>query len=345
MNQVKLNSSAKSTSHMLPIKFAQAGKHILVHLISAEKLNMMWGFFRDSLKALPDGQVPEKIIDLKTWLKLNEQPVTSLPEIGFIFHISRCGSTLLSQNLKASQRFVVLGEAEFLGGIYGEQTCIPANLRATVAQRALKAWNQWAYSCNKQLICKLNSKKISRRKCLREDFPKSKMLFLYREPVSVTESLIRKPSGSIAKQCWLDDANSLVQENGEQGEKDSGLKVSPSGYVAQVYLFCLTEIKAAILCGHFACDYRHLSRDFSKIVDFFIDSKTGKTLIKSEAMDEKLEWNNHWSAKKGEWQSKTYLPVSEESMYTFRQNNLRLLEPLKAIYDEVVAMESNNASV
>ena len=136
MNQVKLNSSAKSTSHMLPIKFAQAGKHILVHLISAEKLNMMWGFFRDSLKALPDGQVPEKIIDLKTWLKLNEQPVTSLPEIGFIFHISRCGSTLLSQNLKASPRFVVLGEAEFLGGIYGEQTCIPANLRATVAQRA-----------------------------------------------------------------------------------------------------------------------------------------------------------------------------------------------------------------
>ena len=330
MNLRERKASVNSTSYMLPIKFVKVGEHILVHLISAERLNLKYGSFRNSLTALPNSGGPDAIVHLTAWLKSNKNRYSDLPNIGFIFHISRCGSTLLTQNLKATERFIALGEPGFLGCLYSEYSIIPADLRTPVARCALTIWNQWAYSSDKQLICKLNSKAISQRRQIRGDFPDAKMLFLYREPTPVVESLVRKPSASIAHQYW----SVLARE--EQADRH---QISLSTYAAKVYLYILLEMKAAILEGNLGCDYKYLSRDFSKIIDFFSDPRISELKVTSENRIGQSAWNDYWSAKEGEWQSTPYISISKSSMKTFYNDNLKLLEPLHTIFAQVSSMK------
>ena len=114
-----------------------------------------------------------------------------LPVRGLVFHMSRCGSTLLAQLLAALPRHVVLSEA---GPV---DTVLRAHLRVpgiTEAQRiewlhaVVGALGQRRNPEEEAVFLKLDAWHVLELPLLQRAFPGVPWLFLYREPVEVLAS-------------------------------------------------------------------------------------------------------------------------------------------------------------
>jgi gluconate kinase len=110
---------------------------------------------------------------------------------GFIFHMSRCGSTLLSQMLAALPRNVVLSEA---GSI---DTVLRAKFREpSLTDEDRSSWLRWLVSALAQprngdeecLFIKFDSWSILDFPLIRRAFPNVPWIFLYRDPIEVLVS-------------------------------------------------------------------------------------------------------------------------------------------------------------
>ena len=120
-----------------------------------------------------------------------DQDLESLAPGAFIFHVSRCGSTLLSQAFSAPEENIVIAEAPLFDEI----------LRATEKQpdlhkSTLEAWFKSAIKFTGQkrnfketnYIIKLDSWHIHFYELLREWYPQTPFFFLYRQPDEVIAS-------------------------------------------------------------------------------------------------------------------------------------------------------------
>ncbi|WP_444995380.1 hypothetical protein [Aliikangiella sp. IMCC44359] len=302
----------------VPIKFVKAGPHILVHLVDVRKINFAYGFIRDSLNALPNKICPEKILPLSTWLAETPLIESELSSIGFLFHVSRCGSTLLSQNLKSTKRFYVLGEPSFFTAIYKVESVISPDIQSEVAQKTLLSWGQLAREKGQSLVVKLTSNALNQRKQINRDFSNSQVLLLGREPKSVIESLVRKPPRYISENFYYEGLPHFSVELESQTD-ELVLRAS------KIYLQCLKSIYSAVLEGEKYCDYNDINQRFDEIVAYFSLGKINK----------RFGWNDTWDSKKGEWKQKVYQPVCEEKLQKFCQANQPILDLLLKEYDKL----------
>lgn len=114
---------------------------------------------------------------------------------GFIFHMSRCGSTLVSQMLAALPKNVVISEAGSIDSV------LRANLRepsVTDEQRA--DWLRWMVSALAQrrndgeehLFIKFDSWSVLAFPLISRAFPEVPWIFLYRHPVEVLVSQLAR---------------------------------------------------------------------------------------------------------------------------------------------------------
>jgi hypothetical protein len=118
-----------------------------------------------------------------------------LAPTGLIFHMSRCGSTLVSQMLAALPQNVVLAEAGPLDGVLRAQLWAPD---VTDGQRV--AWLRGLVSALGQarnpeemhLFIKLDSWHTLELPLIRRVFPGVPWVFLYRNPVEVVVSHVRQ---------------------------------------------------------------------------------------------------------------------------------------------------------
>jgi hypothetical protein len=101
------------------------------------------------------------------------------PPAGFIFHMSRCGSTLAARILNAAG-FRVVSEALAIDQAITSR--LP-DLREVVA----------AFGGGAPYIVKLDSWHIHNLPRIREDFPETPWVFLFRDPAEVLVSLLRSP--------------------------------------------------------------------------------------------------------------------------------------------------------
>ncbi len=120
-----------------------------------------------------------------------------LPPTGFIFHVSRCGSTLISQMLAASPRNRVVSEAAPLEGILR----LP-RFHETLSQerhitliRAVVSTLGRASHGEERLFVKFEPWHCLDLRLLRLTFPDVPFLLVYRDPVQILESQTREPSG------------------------------------------------------------------------------------------------------------------------------------------------------
>jgi len=105
---------------------------------------------------------------------------------GFIFHMSRCGSTVISRSLAAAQSTLVLSE--------------PAPLDEIVRTNR-PDWLQWIVSALGQsrgpdqtrYLIKCDSWHIRKLSMFRAVFPDTPWIFVYRDPVEVLVSQLRRP--------------------------------------------------------------------------------------------------------------------------------------------------------
>jgi Aspartyl/Asparaginyl beta-hydroxylase len=108
-----------------------------------------------------------------------ESAVNGPPPAGFIFHMSRCGSTLAGRLLHAAG-WRVVSEASAIGeAILGNAP----ELRQIVN----------AFGGGGPYVVKLDAWHIHKLAQIREAFPKSPWVFLFRDPAEVLVSLMRSP--------------------------------------------------------------------------------------------------------------------------------------------------------
>lgn len=129
-----MNTHVQTQKHLVPVKIVKVDRFFMVHLLDPERLDLDRGFFRD---ALPEKLPVDRIVELKQWLLENDANGTQkhFGDTACIFHVARCGSTLLARNLRANSNCVVLSEPCFLGKTYqllSDQD--PSILRATLRQ-------------------------------------------------------------------------------------------------------------------------------------------------------------------------------------------------------------------
>ncbi len=110
---------------------------------------------------------------------------------GFIFHLSRCGSTLLSQMLAALPRNVVLSEAGPIDSVLRAHLRVPG---ITDAQRidwlrgAVAALGRQRHAQEQHLFIKFDAWHVLELPLIQRAFPGVPWLFLYRDPVEIMAS-------------------------------------------------------------------------------------------------------------------------------------------------------------
>ena len=110
---------------------------------------------------------------------------------GFIFHLSRCGSTLVAQMLAASSEALVMSEPPAFDQVLRAPTFCP-----DLSPRDHVAWLRWMLSAlgqrrkpdQSRFVVKLDAWAIVHWRLIRQAFPDTPCIFLYRDPLEVMVS-------------------------------------------------------------------------------------------------------------------------------------------------------------
>ena len=122
-----------------------------------------------------------------------------LPPKGFIFHMSRCGSTLVAQMLAALPRTIVISEAGPIDSV------LRANFRdPSLTDDRRAAWLQWMVSAlgqprtgeEKNFFIKFDCWDTMELGLIEQAFPDVPWIFLYRNPVEVMVSQVAAKVGA-----------------------------------------------------------------------------------------------------------------------------------------------------
>ena len=126
----------------------------------------------------------------------------SLEPAGIIFHLSRCGSTLVSRLLGTLPGVVVVNEPAPLNTLLGlgpDRVDEAALVR--VVRLVVRALGRCRLGDERQLVLKCSSWNIRRREVLAAAFPETPWVWVQRDPVRVLASLLAEPPGWLALQA------------------------------------------------------------------------------------------------------------------------------------------------
>jgi hypothetical protein len=113
---------------------------------------------------------------------------------GFIFHMSRCGSTLVAQMLAAVPENIVVSEAPPLDvavRLAGYSLNLSVTEQVRVLTAMVAALGRRRFGAERRFILKLDAWHALALPLIRQAFPKVPWVFLYREPVEVLVSQMR----------------------------------------------------------------------------------------------------------------------------------------------------------
>lgn len=152
-----------------------------------------------------------------------------LPPTGFIFHLSRCGSTLVSQMLAALPQNVVISEASPLDWMIRAKV-----RRPEITDEERISWIRWMVGALGQkrsaeaefYFIKLDSWHIFDLEILTRAFPNVPWIFLYRHPLEVMVSHGRQRGGGTIPGVVEYQLPGLTFED--------SLQISAEEYVARV---------------------------------------------------------------------------------------------------------------
>ena len=125
-------------------------------------------------------------------------PCSGMAPSGFIFHMSRCGSTLISQMLAALDRVLVISEAPAIDDVLHAEVHVPGIREDEQVQwlRAVVSALGQAQAGQELYFIKLDAWHIHKLPLLHSAFPATPWIFVYRDPIEVLVSQLRTPASS-----------------------------------------------------------------------------------------------------------------------------------------------------
>jgi hypothetical protein len=131
---------------------------------------------------------------LEALVILDNEP--SLEPAGMIFHLSRCGSTLVSRLLATLPGTVVIAEPSPLNALLGLD---PGRVSEATLVRSVRllvrALGRCRHGDEHHLVLKCTSWNIRRREILAAAFPETPWVWVQRDPAHVLASLLTNPPG------------------------------------------------------------------------------------------------------------------------------------------------------
>jgi hypothetical protein len=305
----------------IPIRIADLDGRLTVEWCCIGSGRLTEPFFDDSIRKhrrKPFNRVFRPVTDIETLRGLPE----GIRPAGFIFHMSRCGSTLVSQMLAALDSNIVIAEAPPIDDVLSLQREVNDNShdrRIELLKPVINAFGRKRFPQEERLFIKLDSWAILDLDVIQKAFPDTPWIFLYREPVEVIVSHMRQPGmqmvpGMVGR---FNDLNA--------GGKDNWSREDFCALVLE--RICVSALRHCQTGNGIFVDYRDLPSGFERIADHF---GTQFTSYEMQTMLRVAEFN-----------AKTpqlfFTPDSENKRLQATPEVLRAASRLAPLYDQLIS--------
>ena len=230
------------------------------------------GFFHQSLSAYEamTSSRPQRFSSTLDFL--TDPPEGAIPPSGFIFHMGRCGSTLLAKVLARSRSHLVFSEAAPHNQIW--RILHPGDPQRNIAmyRNLLLAMGRPRLASYRAHIVKFTSFNIVNFQFIRAAFPEVPALFLFRDPAQALDSYRRR------NPAWM----------------GVDLSIGTTWHAAEAAIEAFFEAALSIRDPSFQCvDHAHLTPDLLPAVlrFFHLDPSTEEMRLMASQFS--------WDAKSG----------------------------------------------
>jgi len=184
---------ADSGAYALPGRLVDTASGPAVEWRGADGGRFGEPFFEETLTRLRRAGRPTLVTPMTALETGGADPAT------LIFHVSRCGSTLLSRMLAAIPEHLVVSEAPIFDDILRRTPDADNEARIGWLRGAAGAFARSQAETPERLIVKLDCWHIFQLPLLRRAFPTTPFLFVHRDPVEVLVSLMAMPSVTLIR--------------------------------------------------------------------------------------------------------------------------------------------------
>lgn len=159
-------------------------------------------FYEDTLEQqlrLPFNLLFQRQTTMDALCELQRQ-APGLQPTGFIFHMSRCGSTLLAQTLAALAHNIVISEAGVIDGVLRSPWRDPSiqdEQRLQWFRALVSALARPRHTGERHFFIKFDSWHTVELPLIRQAFPTVPWIFLYRDPTEVLVSHCQQPGAQM----------------------------------------------------------------------------------------------------------------------------------------------------
>ena len=150
-------------------------------------------FFDDTVARWAAAHPPPRVVrtGLDALAVLDQAP--SLDPGGFIFHLSRCGSTLLTRLLQQLPGCVVVSEPAMINQVLrADAAIIDEETRVRLVRLLIRAFGRMRFGDERHYVLKLSSWNVRKLDVFRSAFPNTPLLWLQRKPAEVITSLLAR---------------------------------------------------------------------------------------------------------------------------------------------------------
>lgn len=188
-------------AHWTPVRFDFSGVAPMIDWADLSAERFIEPFFDQTVARWASGPRARPLVrtGIDALVALDSEP--SLEPAGIIFHLSRCGSTLVSRLLGTLPGVVILAEPAPLNALLGlEPDRMDDATLAGFVRLLVRGLGRCRHGDERQVVLKCTSWNIRRRAIMAVAFPETPWLWVQRDPAHVVASLLANPPGWLRRQ-------------------------------------------------------------------------------------------------------------------------------------------------